>query len=190
MTNSAKSEHSPLKWTITDNKKTSRRFLREIFKKVIKMVLFTERCVIRNFSMEDAEDLYKVLSDAEVMKYIEPVFNFEKTGSFIENAGLCKEPLVYAVEWRKTKKVIGHLIFHAFDESAFEIGWVINRNFWGIGIADELTKAIIEYAKDLDIKSFIIECDENQSASKHIARKNGFVYEGKSDNLELYRLVL
>ena len=42
----------------------------EVFKKVMKMELFTKRCVIRNFRPEDSEDLYNVLSDAEVMKYI------------------------------------------------------------------------------------------------------------------------
>ena len=44
----------------------------------MKMELFTKRCVIRNFRPEDSEDLYNVLSDAEVMKYIEPVFDMEK----------------------------------------------------------------------------------------------------------------
>ena len=59
-----------------------------------------------------------------------------------------------------------------------------------MGIADELTKGLIEYSKSLDIESLVIECDENQSASKHIALKNGFIYEGKTDNLEIYRLLL
>ncbi|MBE6900816.1 MAG: GNAT family N-acetyltransferase [Ruminococcaceae bacterium] len=154
------------------------------------MKLYTERCIIRNFRTEDAEDLYKVLSDEEVMKYIEPVFDFEKTENFIKNCGLCEPPLVYAVVRKETEKVIGHLIFHSFDESAHEIGWVINRNFWGIGIANELTKAITDYSKSKKIKSLVMEFDEKQSASRHIALKNGFVYEGKTDNLELYRLVL
>ncbi len=157
---------------------------------MIKMELFTERCLIRSFRLEDAEDLYEVLSDTEVMKYIEPVFDMEKTLVFIENAGLCECPLVYAIEFRETAKVIGHLVFHVYAENDYEIGWVINKNYWGIGIANELTKRIIEYSKTLDLKNLIIECDENQSVSKYIAIKNGFNYEEKNDNLVLYRLML
>ena len=156
----------------------------------MKMDLFTKRCVIRNFRPEDSEDLYNVLSDAEVMKYIEPVFDMEKTMDFIKNAGLCEPPLVYAVEFSETGRVIGHLIFHSYEKSDYEIGWVINKNYWGKGIAEELTKRLIEYSKTVDIKSLIIECDENQFASKHIAEKNGFTYERKTDNLEIYRLML
>ena len=154
------------------------------------MELFTKRCKIRNFRPEDTENLYEVLSDAEVMKYIEPVFDMEKTADFIKNAGLCEPPLVYAVEFNETEKVIGHLIFHSYENGGYEIGWVINKKYWGIGIANELTKRIIEYSKTLDIKSLIIEFDENQTVSKHIAEKNGFVYEGKTDDLEIYRLML
>lgn len=157
---------------------------------MMKMELFTKRCMIRNFRQEDEKDLYKVLSDAEVMKYIEPVFDMEKTTDFIKNAGLCEPPLVYAVEILETGKVIGHLIFHCYEKSDYEIGWVINRNYWGMGIADELTKAIVEYSKEADIESLVIECDENQAASKNIALKNGFVYQGKTDNIEVYRLML
>ena len=156
----------------------------------MKMELFTKRCMIRNFRQEDEKDLYKVLSDAEVMKYIEPVFDMEKTTDFIKNAGLCEPPLVYAVEILETERVIGHLIFHSYEKSDYEIGWVINRNYWGMGIADELTKAIVEYSKEADIESLVIECDENQAASKNIALKNGFVYQGKTDNIEVYRLML
>lgn len=156
----------------------------------MKMELFTKRCMIRNFRQEDGKDLYEVLSDAEVMKYIEPVFDMEKTTDFIKNAGLCEPPLVYAVEILETERVIGHLIFHSYEKSDYEIGWVINRNYWGMGIADELTKAIVEYSKEADIESLVIECDENQAASKNIALKNGFVYQGKTDNLEVYRLML
>ena len=66
----------------------------------------------------------------------------------------------------------------------------MNRDYWGIGIADEVTRELIKYARYLGVVSCIIECDTEQMASKHIALKYGFVYEGKVDTLERYRLVL
>lgn len=154
------------------------------------MELLTNRCIIRKFNPEDAEGLYEVLSNKEVMKYIEPVFDMENTKSFIKNAGLCEPPRVYAVELKETGRIIGHLVFHIYEKNDYEIGWIIHKDYWGIGIADELTKEVIKYAGALGIESLVIECDEKQFASKHIAVKNGFIYEKKSDNLELYRLIL
>ena len=154
------------------------------------MDLITERCHIRNFSMEDVDDLYEVLSDKDVMIHIESAFDRERTKEFIQVAGMCEPPLVYAIVWKLTGKVIGHAIFHQYEESDYEIGWILNREYWGKGIADELTKELINYARYIGISSCIIECDTKQNASKKIALKNGFVYEGIIDNLERYRLIL
>lgn len=59
-----------------------------------------------------------------------------------------------------------------------------------MGIADEVTEKLVEYAKCLGADSCVIECDAEQITSKRIALKKGFVYEGKSNNLERYRLAL
>ncbi len=154
------------------------------------MNLITERCLIRELTMEDADDLHKVLSDENVMRYIESSFDLEKTINFIQAAGLCKPPLVYAIVWKLTGNVIGHAIFHFYEQSDYEIGWILNRDYWGMGIADEVTQELIKCARDLGARSCVIECDAEQIASKRIAMKNGFVYEGKTDHLERYRLVL
>ena len=154
------------------------------------MELTTKRCLIRNMKMKDADDLNQVLSDEHVMKYIEHVFDMEMTKNFINSAGLCEPPLVYSIVWKATEKVIGHAIFHFYEKNDYEIGWVLNKDYWGIGIADEITKELIRYAKYLGIESCVIECDNRQIASKKIAIRNGFLYEDKSDNLERYRLVL
>lgn len=52
------------------------------------MDLTTERCHIRNFSMEDVDDLYEVLSDEDVMMYVEGAFDRERTKEFIRVAGM------------------------------------------------------------------------------------------------------
>ena len=81
--------------------------------------------------MEDADDLYAVLSDEDVMIHIENTFDRERTKEFIQVAGMCEAPLVYAVVWKLTGKVIGHVIFHPYEESAYEIGWILNKLYWG-----------------------------------------------------------
>lgn len=154
------------------------------------MELITERCLICNMKMKDADDLYQALSDQRVMMYVEQPFDMERTKQFIQSAGLCEPPLVYSIVWKMTGKVIGHAIYHSYEKNDYEIGWVLNKDYWGMGIADELTKELIRCARNLGIESCIIECDERQIASQKIAVRNGFVYEGQSDGLERYRLAL
>ena len=154
------------------------------------MELTTDRCHIRNMKLTDTEDLYQVYSDEHVMRYIEPVFDMQRTKAFVQAAGLCEPPLVYAIVWKLTGKVIGHAIFHPYERNDYEIGWILNKDYWGMGIADEVTKALINYARQLGVESCVIECDTEQIVSKKIAVKNGFVYENKEGNLERYRLVL
>lgn len=154
------------------------------------MELITERCLIRNMKMKDADDLYQALSDQRVMMYVEQPFDMERTKQFIQSAGLCEPPLVYSIVWKMTGKVIGHAIYHSYEKNDYEIGWVLNKDYWGMGIADELTKELIRCARNLGVESCIIECDERQIASQKIAVRNGFVYEGQSDGLERYRLAL
>ncbi|MBR3705145.1 MAG: GNAT family N-acetyltransferase [Oscillospiraceae bacterium] len=154
------------------------------------MILETPRCLIRRFTADDAPDLYEILSDSDVMKYIEPPFTRDQTSEFIENIGLCDPPLVYALIWKETEHLIGHVIFHQYKEDSYEIGWIISKEYWGQGIASEVTVSLIEYAKKLKISSCIIECDQKQTTSIRIAHKHGFLYVGKDDNCEVYRLRL
>lgn len=123
------------------------------------MNLTTDRCHIRNFNMEDVDDLYEVLSDESVMMYIENAFDRKRTKEFIQTAGMCERPLVYAVVWKRTGRVIGHVIFHPYEESDYEIGWILNKEYWGKGIAEEITKELINYARYIGIIGCVIECD-------------------------------
>jgi len=154
------------------------------------MHLPTARCVIRNFTAEDLFDLYEVLSDESVMEFIEPPFSLEDTKNFIEDVGLSEEPMVYALVWKETNRVIGHVIFHHYEEDSFEIGWIIHRLYWNKGIASEVTASLLTHAKKRSLQSCVIECDPRQIASIQIARKFGFLFEGEDDGCMVYRLTI
>lgn len=153
-------------------------------------MITTKRCILRRMSLEDAQDLYSVLSDGEVMKYIEPPFDMAGTLEFIKTAGLCEPPLVLAVEWKENGRVIGHAVFHPYDKSFYEIGWILHHDYWGKGIADELTSALTARAIELKAADCVIECDSRQAASGRIAEKYDFIYDGSSGGLDIYRLTL
>ncbi len=154
------------------------------------MYLLTQRCLIRNFIEGDVAGLFEILSNNNVMKYIEPPFSFDQTRTFLCEAGLCDPPLIYALILRSTGALIGHIIFHVYEKNAYEIGWIIDEDYWGQGIASEITAALLAYAKDIGVKSCVIECDPFQATSIHIACKFGFIYEGEKSGCLRYRIAI
>ena len=165
-----------------------------------KMQIVTDRLLVRRLTEDDADALFPVLSDPVVMRYIEPPFSPEQTKAFIRDAGLCEPPLVWAVLWRQTiansvvagsgaarqsasPVLIGHLIWHPWDESAMELGWILRRDFWGRGIAKELTAAVLERTD----KDVILECSPAQTATRHIAETFGFSVTSVSPERILFR---
>lgn len=56
-----------------------------------------------------------------------------------------------------------------------------------MGIAGELTEALIMQAMKAGVKCLVIECVEEQTASRRIAERYHFLYEGKKNGLDVYR---
>ena len=138
---------------------------------------------IRPLSENDLLPLYRLLSDAEVMRFLEPVYTLEKTACFLKRAGLCDKPLIYAVE--ANGDFIGYVIYHDYDEDRKELGWVLDRKVWGKGYAQILTQKLLAHAAK-EQKSAILECAPEQGVTRHFAEKFGFVYMGRENGCDLY----
>ena len=140
--------------------------------------------IIRKMKESDDRDIYEILSDPDVMKYIERPYSMEQTKQFIKECGLCEPPRVYAAE-NDEGEFAGYVIFHEYDSDSMEIGWLIKKKHWGKGYATELTRVLVDKAKVLGKRS-IIECDPKQEITKKIATKNGFEYKGIVDGLSFF----
>ena len=147
----------------------------------------TERLCVRPFAAEDLEALHSILSDEEVMRWLEAPYSRKQTETFLAHVRGAEPPPVFAVTWKETGRVIGQLIFHPFDRESWELGWILRRDVWRQGLADELTRAILRDAEALGIPALVIEGDPRQQITRHIAEKHGFAYEGEVEGLALYR---
>ncbi len=154
------------------------------------MFIETKRCIIRNMTLFDKESLHKVYSDIDVMTYIEQPYSKSQTVNFITKYGIIKQPLIYSIVLKESNNVIGHLIYHKFEDNKFELGWILNKNYWGLGLATEITEYVIKYAKNQGIGSLIIECVSKQTSTIHIALKNNFVYQYNDGQCNIYELKL
>ena len=145
----------------------------------------TERLRIRRFRPDDLEALFQLLSDEAVMRYIEPPYSRQAAAEFLAAAGLCEPPLVYAVDQRGGG-FVGYVIYHSYGEDEMEIGWILRADKWRRGYGDELTKALIRDAAG-KARRLVIECAPQQTATRKLALRNGFVYRGSRDGCDLYK---
>ena len=151
-------------------------------------MILTENARLRLRTMRcgDLEELYALLSDAEVMRWLEPPFTREQAEQFLQQAGLSDPPLIYAAE-NAEGEFLGYAIYHDYDERSREIGWVLRQSAWRKGYAGEMTALLTALARR-EGKNAVIECVPEQTASAHIARRHGFSYEGRADGCDSYRL--
>lgn len=144
----------------------------------------TERLIIRKFQKYDYEDAFKYLSNPIVMGYVEPVFNMRQSKEFINKYGI-QENLVFAIEEKTSKKLIGHAIFHEYNcELEYEIGWILNNGFHGKGYAMEVSIALFDYGfHKLKLKRIVAETDINNQKSIALIKSLGMIntemYQGK-----------
>ena len=113
--------------------------------------LKTERLVLRKIKESDFRDVFEYSSDPEVPKYLlwNPHVSKEHTKLYLKNISkLYKRCEFY--DWAITYngKMIGTVGYSSISliEQWVEIGDVLNRRFWGLGIATEAVKKIIDYA--------------------------------------------
>ena len=140
--------------------------------------------IIRRMTEKDLGPLAELLSDARVMRYLEPPFSLEQSREFLDEAGLAETPLIYAVE--DSCGFVGYVIYHDYDESSVEIGWVLAPRAWGQGYATELTRVLLDWAQAAG-KDVVIECVPEQVATRRIAERFGFSLAGERDGLIVFR---
>lgn len=140
---------------------------------------------LRTLAPSDEDDLYALLSDPRVMRYLQEPFSRPAAKAFLYQAGMTVPPLIYAVE-DDSGSFLGYAIYHAYDGYAMEIGWVLKPGVWGRGYACRMTGLLLALARRSG-KGAVIECSPNQQVSRHIAEKYGFACAGTVDGCLVYQ---
>ena len=141
------------------------------------MNIETGRIIIRDFTMNDIQDMQDILGDAEAMKNCEPAYTIEQTADFVQKFCIEKRGAVAAIH-KDTGKVIGYILFNEFDESVYEMGWFFNRAFWGQGFAYESCKAVIDNAFDTMNAHKVFAETIDGMKSVNLMKKLGMKLEG------------
>lgn len=119
----------------------------------MKILLSTERLILRTWETKDVEECIEMNQDADVMKYFPTILTKEQTIQFydrVQKHFLDNGFGLYVVENKKTKAFMGYTGFMIANfEASFtpcvEIGWRFKKQYWGNGFATEAAKACVQY---------------------------------------------
>lgn len=138
--------------------------------------LETPRMILRLINEEDVDNIAELNSDPEVRKFFpDGVQNREQTQkritefmNFYQDYGLPG-----FVIWNKlTKEFMGRCGFGPIETGEIEVGYLLARNFWGMGYASEALEALLQWSKKhIDSEYIIAFAPLEHRASQRVMEK-------------------
>ena len=154
------------------------------------MTLETERLILRPWSEDDAEELYKYANDIDVGPMAGwPVHTSVENSREIIRTVL-SAPETYAVCLKETGKPIGSIGLHRNDlaekDDEYELGYWIGKPFWGQGLIPEASREILRYAfEDLEMSRIWCGYYDGNEKSHKVQIKLGFEYQRRTEGIEV-----
>ena len=152
----------------------------------------TERLILRPWQEQDAEDLYTYASDPEVGPPAgwPPHTSVENSREIIKN--VLSKPETYAV-CLKDGTPVGSIGLHLNGSTDMterddecELGYWIGKPYWGQELIPEASRALMRYAfEELGMRAVWCGYYDGNEKSRKVQTKLGFVYQHKTEGLEL-----
>jgi len=149
--------------------------------------IITEHLIIRPYQESDFPDFYRLAADPVAMKFIRPAATEEgpvrerldaMKAYRAENPGLGS----FIIRRASNGEAVGNMVLRHADwkpEREMEVGYGINPEYWGQGLASEALRGLMNYALTEMEQTFLVAfTDENNGASNRVLEKQGFVRVG------------
>lgn len=147
--------------------------------------LFTERLHLRRIIEADTESIFSLRNNKEVMKYVpnkcntmaDAVVFYNLINSSLE-AGI---GITWGISLRQnSNELIGTIAFWRLMKEHYraEIGYMLDKPFWGKGLMREAIKKVMEYGfEKMKLHSVEAQLSPENHASEKILQTTGFVKE-------------
>lgn len=150
------------------------------------LVLPTPRLRLRPLRADDAEALFAVFSDPEVMRYwsTPPWTSIDQAHQRIaaDTAGMAAgEHLRLGIERQADGRLVGQCTLFDIVPSCrrAEIGYCLARHAWGQGLMHEALQALVAHGfGPMDLNRIEADIDPRNAASARSLERLGFVREG------------
>ena len=150
----------------------------------------TERLVLREFTLADAEDFYRIYTDAETMRFqgdLPENYSVEVERYYIgRHIEMYYEILgfgLWAVILKENNRLIGRcgLVRQPVEGGEeIEVSYLIEREFWNQGFASEAASAALKLGfEKYNLPRIVAFIDPRNTASIRVAEKIGMRFERK-----------
>jgi ribosomal-protein-alanine N-acetyltransferase len=144
--------------------------------------LFTDRLVLRELQANDAEQIFKIRTDARVNQFLdrEPSKSIDDSLKFIRNilkAQHNNDSIMWAITLKNDPKLIGTVVYwHIVKEKdKAEIGYEMLPEYFGQGIMREALTEVIRFGfEDMQLKTIVAETRTDNLRSVNALEKCGF----------------
>lgn len=145
----------------------------------------TERLILRDASVDDAEDMFEYAKLEEVTKYLswKPHISVKDSEKILDMLSKeAKEKDSYALKaivLKENDKMIGTIDARIFGEGLkdAEFGYCLNPKYWNKGYMSEALKAFIQALhKEHGIENVFGSFERENIASKRVMQKNEMYY--------------
>jgi ribosomal-protein-alanine N-acetyltransferase len=155
-------------------------------------ILRTSRYSLRPIVEDDIENIFKGLSNAEVVKYYAVSFNsLEATKeqmAWYRNLIETETGIWWTISLRKDNSFVGAIGFNDIERKSqsAEIGFWILPNYWRKGILSEVIPIVVDHAfTRLGLARIVGYVEKENQACRAALNKLGFIYGGTEEDCEI-----
>lgn len=185
-------EHVPefrAQYQITTVEGAELYYLQQIYQRLIGepvVIAMTERLIIREMTVEDAEALWEIQNQEEVRRYTEDISEdrqteLEKHMAYVRHVYPMYGYGLWGVYRKEDGKLIGRCGIQDYEYDGVwgvELGYLLDPAEWGRGYAIEAVRAVIKYALDcMDIQSVIALIAPENERSIRLAKRAGMQFQ-------------
>ncbi|PLR79736.1 N-acetyltransferase [Bacillus canaveralius] len=170
-------------------------------------IIETERLILKEVTTEDANDMFKYLSDKDVVKHmgLAPFQTVKDVWDEINwYNSIIKEGT--GIRWGVTLKDFGKIIGSCgflnmvTKHHRAEVGFELSKDYWGKGIASEALEAVVKFGyHHYQLERIEALIEPANLPSQKLVEKQGFTREGllrhyeytcgKFDDLYMYSII-
>lgn len=152
----------------------------------------SQRLFFRPLEVRDLNEFYTLESDPEVLKYYRrPVARDKEEAKknllhYVEYAEKYPGLGAFSVFLKTDNSFIGIAVLIHLNKDPenldIEIGYRLQRKFWGAGYGTEIAEALLQYAfKKLNLNQVLATTHPDNLVSQKVLKKCGFEYIGENN---------
>lgn len=158
--------------------------------------LETERLILRDFTMDDLQDYYRLKSDDQTMYYMQDIrldsldsAKEEIAGLLADMSGEDRKYYFLHMELKETGEQVGSIGYTVINRtpvgSIVQLGYFTYPKFWGNGYTSEAVKRVLEFAfQENDVYRVTTGCLAENRGSERVMQKNGMIKEAELKEYE------